>query len=298
MDFDTFLGQAWADHATDSSVVAARLREQAVALVAEEAQLLPMAHLAHHVFGEHLARWQEGLQFLQQLAALPFCAASGTAAQALRRYQASLRLAGGLADERGGFTASERVRITAMAAANLACHDAPGAAALLHQAQAQAEAAALPEKDPAHRALAIAGNGIAGTLEEKPARSTGERALMLHAAQVARQYWALAGTWLETERAEYRLAMSWCQAGDFAQARQHAQNCLEIVHANASVPLEVFFGWEALARVERAAGHAAGHSQALSQAHAAFATLEEGDRGWCRASLDKLQTGAQTQAQP
>jgi hypothetical protein len=289
MDFNTFLEKAWSDHATDSPGVAERLNAQALAFVTDGAHLLPMAHLAHHVWGEHLGRWHEGLQFLNQLAALPLCSADGVAAQAVRRYQASLRLAGGLADEHSEFTTSDSIRVTAMAAANLACLDAPRATALLGDALALADAAALPDKDPAHRALAIAGNGIAGTLEEKAGRSAAERSLMIQAAQTARRYWARAGTWLETERAEYRLAMTWVQAGDLVQARQHAQNCLEIVHANGNLPLEVFFGWEALGTVERAAGNATGHAQALAQAHAAFTRLEEGDRGWCQASLDKLQ---------
>jgi hypothetical protein len=290
MDFDTFLDQAWSEHATDSPAVAKRLNKQALALVAQEAQVLRLTHLAHHVLGEHLARWQDGLLFLQQLATLPLVAGASdnTTAMSLHRYQASLRLAGGLADERGDFTPSERIRITAMAAASLGTHDTARANVLLDDALAQAEAAALPDKDPAHRLLAVSGNGIAGTLEEKAGRSNEERALMLRAAQVARQFWARAGTWLETERAEYRLAMSWTQAGDWVQARQHAQNCLEIVHANGSVPLEVFFGWEALGAVERAAGHATGHAQALAHAQAAFAQLAEGDRAWCQASLDKL----------
>ncbi|HRD99291.1 MAG TPA: hypothetical protein PLA97_23150, partial [Rubrivivax sp.] len=143
-------------------------------------------------------------------------------------------------------------------------------------------------QDPAHRSLGIAGNGIAGTLEEKAPRSADETRLMLRAAQVARRFWALAGTWLETERAEYRLARSWHQAGDLTQARQHAQNCLEIVRANGSVPLEAFFGWEALGLVERAAGNAAGHAQALRQAQQAFENLAVEDQGWCRTSLDAL----------
>lgn len=291
MDFDTFLDQAWTDHATDSAAVAMRLNAQALALVGEEAQVLPLAHLAHHVWGEHLGHWQEGLLFLQQLAALPTVGAESAAVQALRRYQASLRLAGGLDDERGQWGPSDSIRITAMAAANLGCHDASRATALLEEALARAEGAALPDQDPAHRALAIAGNGIAGTLEEKAGRSAAETSLMVRAAQVARQYWARAGTWLETERAEYRLAMSWVQAGDLAQARQHAQNCLDIVQANGSPALEDFFGWEALGTVERAAGHAAGHAQALARAGAAFARLDDSNKSWCRASLDKLQAG-------
>lgn len=286
MEYDQFLAHAWTDHATDAPAVAARLADQALAYVTETARVIPMAHLAHHVFGEHLGQWATGLAFLDRLATLP--AVQGEAAQAVMRFQAALKLSAGQVDMRAGLDGSARIRVTALAAANLALHDAARSHALLEEAVATAEAAGLPEQDPAHRNLGIAGNGIAGTLEEKTPRSADETQLMLRAAQVARRFWALAGTWLETERAEYRLARSWHQAGDFPQARQHAQNCLEIVHANGNVPLEAFFGWEALGLVERAAGNGAGHAQALQQAQQAFENLAIDDQGWCRASLDAL----------
>ena len=60
----------------------------------------------------------------------------------------------------------------------------------------------------------------------------------------------------------------------------------------SSSPLEAFFGWEALGRVERAAGNATGHAQAIVQAETAFAGLSDGDKGWCLASLDKLKAPA------
>jgi hypothetical protein len=288
MDYDQFLDQAWTDHATDTPAVAARLAAQALAFVTETARVVPLAHLAHHVFGEHLGQWAAGLAFLDRLAALPVV--QGDAAQAVLRFQAALKLSAGLADTRAELDSSARIRVTALAAANLALHDAERSHALLEEAVAAADAAGLPDQDPAHRSLGIAGNGIAGTLEEKSPRSAEETRLMLRAAQVARRFWALAGTWLETERAEYRLARSWQQAGDLAQARHHAQNCLEIVRANGDVPLEAFYGWEALGLVERAAGNGAGHAQALRQAQLAFEALGAEDQGWCRASLDALTT--------
>jgi hypothetical protein len=286
MDYETFLDQAWTDHATDAAAVAQRLADQALGHVTEPDRVFPIAHLAHHVFGEHLGQWAAGLAFLDRLHALPVVQADD--AQAIRRYQAALRLAAGAADERAGFDASGRIRVTAVAAANLALHDAARSAALLEDAVAAAGAAALPDQDPAHRSLGIAGNGIAGTLEDKPARSAEDTRLMLRAAQVARRFWALAGTWRETERADYRLAISHLQAGDLSRARQHAQDCLAIVQAQGNVPLEAFFGWEALGRIERAAGNHGGQQQAVAQAEAAFGALAEADQGWCRPSLDKL----------
>jgi len=291
MDFDAFIDQAWTDHATDPAGVAARL-PQALAAVAGAQQLGALAHLAQHVHGAHLARWQDGIAFQQQLAALPHCAEASAEAQSIARTIRGLRLAGGLGDDRAGATPSDRVRLSALAAIHLAEHDATRAGAFLQQALDEAASAGLPDNDPCHRALAVAGNNMAGTLEDKPTRTAAERQLMIQAAQAGRRFWAIAGTWLETERAEYRLAMSWLKADDLAQARTHAQQCLAIVAANDGAALERFFGWEALGRVERAAGNATGHAQAVAQAEQAFAGLDEGDRGWCQASLDALKAAA------
>ncbi len=115
---------------------------------------------------------------------------------------------------------------------------------------------------------------------------------MIAAAQAGRRFWALAGTWLETERAEYRLAMTWLQAGDATQARHHAQQCLAIVQANggrgpgALLRLSRPWRWPSSGRPYRR-GRAA-----VAQAREAFAALEEGDRGWCQATLDKLDARA------
>ena len=290
MEFDAFIGQGWDDHVKGAPGVAARLQADGIALLREARQIVPLAHLAHHVMGEHLGRWQDGLQFQQQLAALPLCQPGSAEAQALGRFMASLQLASGTLESRSTLTPSDAIRVTAMAAASLAEQDTARALALFQDALAQADRAALPDTDPCTRALAVSGNTLASTLEEKASRSAEERSLMILAAQTARRYWAIAGGWLETERAEYRLAMTWLQAGDPVQARVHAQNCVDIVVAHEGAALERFFGWEALGRVDRAAGHAAGHAQALSQAETAFAALEPGDRSWCQASLDRLRT--------
>ena len=287
MDFDTFVGKAWDEHATDSQAVAHRLSE-GVPLVTTEPELMRLMDLAHHVHGQHLGAWGAGRAFVERLAALPPFAPEGASGQALRRCMASLAVCERADADLGGLSPSDRIRVAAMAAGNLAEHDTPRAMRLLQQALGQAESAGLAAADPMHRALAVAGNSIAVTLEEKTARSAEERGLMILAAQVARCHWAIAGTWLETERAEYRLAITWLQAGELAQARTHAQNCLEIVAANQGAALERLFGWEALGRVERAAGNAPGHAQALLNARTALAELAAADQAWCAAAIDKL----------
>lgn len=287
MDFKTFIDKAWDDHATDTEAVANRL-DDGLALVVDESQLNQLMNLGQHVHGEHLGQWRRGVAFVERLTILPAYAPGGTSGQARARTIASLRLAAAEEAQLDALSPSDRVRVLAMAGSSLAERDTARASTLLQQALDLAQRAGLPDTDPVNRVLAATGNNLACALEDKPIRSAEERALMILAAQTARHYWAIAGTWLETERAEYRLANTWLRAGDLARAREHAQACLEIVAANGGAALERLFGWEALGLIERAAGNASGHAQALARAREAFAELDESDRSWCAASLEKL----------
>ncbi len=288
MDFDTFMQQAWHEHADDAERIAARLVAEGKTQVTGQAQLERLVPLVHHVFGEHLARWAEGQAALQALAALPGITPQGEGTAAARRCVASLRLCAGEVDALAGLSPGDAVRAQALAAANLAARDTARATALLEQAQAGHTAAALPATDPATRTLATTGWNIACALEAQATRSSDERALMIRAAQLSRVYWEQAGTWLEVERGEYRLAITWLLAGDAACARQHAQACLDIVNAHEGPALEAFFAWEALGRVARALGDSSGHAQALAQARQSFNALPEADRAWAGSSLTEL----------
>lgn len=289
MDFNSFLELAWTEHAGQPAAVAERLASPTtLALLQDETQLRSLAALAQHVHGAHLARWAEGVAFQQQLARLPLLQPGSATAAALQQHVAVLRLAGGLEDPRAGAAPAEHLRLAAGAATALCAHDATRAQALLDDALAVAAAHPLPDGDAAVRALAVAGNNIASTLEELPRRSEAERRLMLQAAQVGREYWARAGGWLETERAEYVLSKAWLKAGDTAQAQKHARLCLDIVQANHGPALERLFAWEALGCAARAAGDAETHAAALVETRAAYTALDESDRGWCLASVEAL----------
>jgi hypothetical protein len=287
MDFDTFIGKAWDDHGNAAQAVAERL-DEALPLVGDEAQLNRLMNLGQHVYGEHLGQWQQAIAFVERLAQLNAFAPEGASGQARTRSLASLRLAAGEGAELDALSPSDRIRVGAMAASSLAERDTARASRLLHDALDLAQRCDLPASDPMNHALAVTGNNLACVLEVKPQRSADERALMILAAQTARHHWAIAGTWLETERAEYRLANTWLQAGDLARAREHAQACLEIVAANGGGALEQLFGWEALGLVERAAGNATGHAQALARAREAFEQLGDADKAWCADSIAKL----------
>lgn len=289
MDFDGYISAGWQRHADEAAAVAASLGAEGLGLCVQAAQVLPLARLAHHVHGEHLGLWAEGIALQERIQLLP--QADAAARAAVRRFITSLALAGQTAEPQAllqGLSAADATWATALAAAALAPHDAARAGGLLQDALARFEAARLPEGAPCTRALAVSSNNLAATLEERPQRSADEVALMLLAAQSARRFWALAGGWLETERAEYRLAHSWRAAGDAARARHHAQACLAIVAANGRVPLEHFFGLEALYLAEHAAGDLAARNHAAAQMRSTFPSLDADDQSWCQATLDKL----------
>jgi hypothetical protein len=148
----------------------------------------------------------------------------------------------------------------------------------------------LPADSPAIRALAIGGNNLAAALEEKTDRTPAQTAGMVDAARAALAHWKRAGTWLEEERAEYRLANSLLQAGSPAAAVESARRCVAICTQQTAVPFERFFGHAVLALALRASGDAAGFESERAQARACFNEVAADDRGWCEPELEKLES--------
>jgi hypothetical protein len=280
---DTFIDQAWSDHAEEPAAVATRLPE-GLLLVESDDQVSRLAMLAHHVMGEHLRQWGEAIEFLTALASRGAHGEGG--AGTLARCQASLSLCTDVDYDFTTMGESDQCRAMVMAASNLAAIHPARATRLLEDAVMRAST--LPDGDPGVRSLAAFSNNIAGTLRELNPLSTEQRNVMIRSAQVARTQWERAGTWLEVERAEYRLAVCWLAAGDAKLAMQHAKNCNSIVQHNGSEPLELFFAAEALAHPAQMLGDELSHSKAIATAQAAFATLRPEDQAWCRVTLEKL----------
>lgn len=288
MDFNDFLNQAWNDHATDSVQVAANLSE-GLKLINQENQIAQMAQLVTHVLGEHLGRWNDGVQALQQLKQMPAFKIGTDGDKAITRSIASLELASGKRSNVEDVPTSEQIRVLTIAASALSeQRHIEKAQTLFHKAVEIAQLG-LPKEDPANRALAVTGNNLACALEERSSRSSAETELMILAAQTARKYWEIAGTWLEVERAEYRLAMSYLKSGDLVRSLKHAQIGLEIMQENNAPALEFFFGYEALALAEKAKGNAVGFTMAYEQAKANFEKLSEDDKSWCILALTNLE---------
>lgn len=288
MDFDSFTSQAWNDHNADPRGVAQRLRQQGVGLLTNEAQLVQLMNLAHHVHGEHLHEWADGAASFDAMKVSEFFVVDSESGEMARRCVASLSLSAHEDFNLLELGVSDQVRVQAMAAANLADVDPKRGMRLLQAALDQAEHSGLPSTDAMNRALAVSGHNVAAALEEKPSLTANEIKLMLMASQASRVHWARAGTWLQVERAEYQLATVNLKADDVAQAEFHARECGRIVAENDGPALEQFFAFEALARVMRAAQNDAAYRGACEQARVAFDGLDDGDKAWCAASLDKL----------
>jgi tetratricopeptide (TPR) repeat protein len=287
VNFSEFMEKAWKEHAIQSLQVSMRI-ESAFRIIEQPDQIPAMAHLVTHVFGEHLGRWDEGIRLLNELRRNPAFEQAGENAPAVARFIASLELAGGKRTSVADLSNSDQIRVLAIAAAALAEQGDAPRAQILFRHGLQVAQQGLRAEDPANRALAVAGNNLACALEEKSVRSELETELMILAAQTARTYWGIAGNWLHWERAEYRLAKAYLQAGDSARSLEHAQKCLEISQLNGATALELFFGCEASALAQKAMGNAAGFAHAAAQARHYFDSLGTDDQGWCTTALESL----------
>jgi hypothetical protein len=283
MSFDDFIKTAWADHGDQPLLVAERLSSSSH-LVQDASQVPAFVRLITHVYGEHLADWDAGIALLQSL---PCIDKELIAQSAITVSIATLRYARGDVDALASLLPLEQINVLAGASSLFAAQQ-KGAFAIESYAEALAAYAALApqEQAPVHRSLAIAGNHLACVLEEQGDRSDAETAAMLLAAQSALRFWKLAGTWLETERAEYRLCRSALQAGLRDEAMQAAQRCLDICTQNNASAFELFFAHAVLAIAQKDQAYAFEKHRA-----AAIACLEQvpsDEQHWCEAELKAL----------
>lgn len=284
MNFSDYLNRGWNEHAADAESVAAGI-SVGLNLISEGAHLIQLANLITHVFGEHLGRLEDGSAHLEKLTESRFVNPEITAA--LNCSRVMLGYAGGNVTDWSGFTTAEKIRIYCGAAGIKTAQNKIGLAEI-DLRMALALAAELSDADPANRTLAICSNNLACAIGEKTNLSADEEILMLLAAHAGRKYWRIAGTWLEVERAEYRLAQSYLKARDLINSIKHANLCLTICEANNADPLEFFFAYEAIALVEHSMKQTTLRS--LPQMKKYFAELSQNDKEWCGKTLAKIES--------
>jgi hypothetical protein len=287
MSIEAFIAAAWKDHADRPEEVADRLRG-ALPLLQLPTDIPPFAQLVTHVFGEHLARWNAGADLLMSLRGLP-CGKDPAVARVIDRGVTSLRYAVDAGTPLTHLPVEDRIAAVATASSALAALRQYKRAIVAYAEALAVAAAGLPPGSPALRALAVAGNNLAASLEEKPDRDAEETQGMVAAAEGGLKFWKLAGTWLEHERAEYRLARSLLQAGAHAGAAEAARRCLAVCDANDAPPFERYFGWVALALAQRQGGDPHASETSRQHARAQYAMIVPDERQWCEAEQKELE---------
>ncbi len=280
MTIDEILKAGWDDHGERPQDVADRLAA-ALHLIEAPDQVAPFVQLLTHVYGEHLGLWQRGVALLETLRAVPAFGATAVASGPLIRSIATLRFAAGDAAALDALSAEDRVRALATASSAFAGRNELGRAIGAYAEALRHAETGLVAGSPAIRALAVGGNNLAAALEVKDDRSALETQAMVTAARAALDNWKLAGTWLEEERAHYRLARSLLQAGDAAAAEGSARQCVQVCERNDAPPFERFFGHAILALASRAKGNAEAFNSQRQAAMRQFAQLPEEERKWC-----------------
>ena len=287
MSFDAFIGTAWADHADRPEEVATRLAG-ALELLETPADIPPYARIVTHVYGEHLARWNAGVELLQSLRNGPTWDGGEEAARAVTRGIAVLRYAGSRDDSLAQLQAEDRIAVLAVASSALLGQREFSRSIAAYDEALRLAAQGLPANSPALRSLAIGGNNLAAGLEEKIDRNDIETQGMVAAAEGGLKYWRLAGTWLEDERAEYRLARSLLQAGNPGSAVNHARRCVDVCSANNASPLERFFGHAVLAVAQRRNGDEDAFAVSRGEAMRFCEQIAPEERRWCESELKEL----------
>lgn len=297
MNFNDYLNQAWSQHGDQPEQTAASL-EEGLRLCSSSADLVSLVNLTTHLYSEHLHKFIEGERLLRELGKSAF--AIGSPAEfAIARSVMAFRLCDGSIDpeaDRLGLTPADLTRSLATATSALATRDSARALKCLHHALSLVPSLELAPENGVARSLAIAGNNTAASLEELPLQTPEQTELMLLAAETGRKYWEIAGTWIEVERAEYRWAKSALKAGDFLEARKHADLCLEIAEKNQAPALEIFFAYEARASIDaqETPSHGVRAEKNLQRAREFFEKLAIDDQIWARASLDALNAKFET----
>jgi tetratricopeptide (TPR) repeat protein len=279
MTINEFLKTAWNDHGDRPQEVAERLASS-LHLIQTPEHVGPYVRLLTHVYGEHLGRWSDGVELLGALhGQLP--AACAASARPIDVGVATLQYGGGNIADLEALSAPDQVAALSNVSSALGARGELSRAIAAYEQALHTAQAAISLDPPVVRALAAGGNNLAVALEARSNRSTSETQAMLTAAQAARTYWKRVGTWLEEERAEYRLARSQFQAGELKAAVQSAERCVAVCKRNAAPPFEEFFAHSVLACAHRASGNSSSFAAHRLVALGYLDQTSDDERKWC-----------------
>ncbi len=277
MKFNEYLQTSWSQHTLDSKKIAAEFKEN-FKLMETEDDVMSMARLIVHVCGEHLGDWEHGITLLKKLKNN----ATIKDKNEMNRNVAILNLGNFPDTKLDNFNFSDQSIIYAQTASALANLGGIKNADKFYRLACQLAEESLNKEDGAIKTLAMSGNNIAANLENKKHRNEKENELMLFSAKKARVFWEMCGTWLEIERAEYRLSKTQLQLENFEQALIHADNCLNIIIENKAAPLEAFFAYELKCLIFHAQKNKDAFTRSLDLMKLEYDSLTNDELEWCR----------------
>lgn len=286
MNFNEYITKSWTDHAEDSPKVFKTFSE-GEKLISSNDDIPTFVNLVTHVCGVHLGDWKAGLDQLQKLTKLPVYQAGSNSEAAIKRSSATLRLSSGELKDLNGFSISDQARIYAMSTTMLADRNEMPRAQQYFSRSLEL-ATSLSKDDPANRSLAVTGNNLASSLEEKKDRSETDVKLMLLAAQTGIKYWGIVGGPSEFSLAEYRMARSYLKAGLLEKSYQHAILAADICEKNQLTSSDCFYGYKILAIVENERKNKEGFKKAFEKLSHHFELLSPEDKKSCEVDFKEL----------
>jgi len=279
----SFIDAAWSEHERDLRGVAARLPEAKPLLAQEPEQAAAFVQLAEHLLLGHLGDADAMEPWFAVLA--PLAAQQPDAAPFVARARLAARLL------RGGVAQPDELPAPMLVRAHGTAVNGAAARSELARARELLQLAATTARQSgdtaAVKGLAACYNNLATQLLDAP-RDAARDALMMEAAALSRSTWAEVGTWLQTERGDFVLALCAAKIGDGAQALQHARSCLAICEANAADAFERFFAHQAMGEALQVSGDAAGAAAELAAMRTLLPQVSEDHRSYAQSALDKL----------
>jgi tetratricopeptide (TPR) repeat protein len=283
MNFDDLINNGWARHDKESAALATDLEEHH-ALADTPQRAVALLGLSNHTVGYHMKDWPRALRLCERVIArfgpepaLSPVFGSLAIAQFMAGDEAAALASECKAVELSAEPLSAMVRTRVLIARELADAMRLDEAAKLYEA-AVALARSRTKKLGCDRAIAVTSNNLAGNLLEKQDRAPQEDAMMLAAAEAAREFWMKSGgTWENEERAEYLLALVKNALGRPDEGLKHALKGLEVIAANGPEKVDEAFLNLAVARAYRLKGNGSAHKDALARADALAAGF--GDKG-------------------
>lgn len=258
---DKIIADGWQRHTAEPEQVAAALEDAGNGGDLDEDQWPALLKLYFHVVYTHLGDERRLRGFL---------AKNGSATGCVEEYAALLAICVGAADAPAAATESlPEAALYARAASELGHLGRNERSIPLYKTALAKLPATFDPASPHIRELAIASNNMAVAYELMADRSAKETAHMLLCAHKAREFWQHCGTFINVERAEYRLAMAHLSAGDFPRALHHARACEAICAEHQLGGIEQFYASAALAEIN------------LKRCHAIRAALPAEDQQHC-----------------